>query len=130
MLVTTKWLSVQSWMLASARRKTGTARALAILSLRPSVVGQDEVANDGVDLVLPSTAAEHAVVADAGLQMMALLGRFDAGAEPVGGHRLADATHVVLLPFDREQGAASDGGRLDRLSAPGEESSSQAIAPG
>src|ERR1700734_618953 len=98
MLVTTKRLSVQLWMLASARRRPGPARALlAILRCGPSVVGQDEVADNRVDLVLPPTAAEDAVVADARLQMVALLRRFDAGAEPVCSHRLADATHVVLL---------------------------------
>ena len=54
-----------------------------------SAVGQDQVVHERVDLRLPPAAVEHAVVADAGLQVVALAHGPDVAAQIVGGERLA-----------------------------------------
>ena len=70
-----------------------------------------------VHLRLPTTAAEHAVVPDAGLEVMALLERAETPAQVVGGQGLPDRADVVALALDREQRGAPDGRRVDRAAA-------------
>ena len=75
----------------------------------PSVAGVDDVAEHRKDIAVPALAVEDAVMADAGLHVMALHVRPQAGAEFVGGERLTDGADVVALAFDSEQRGAADG---------------------
>jgi hypothetical protein len=52
-------------------------------------VGQNRVSHQRVDLAGPAAAAEHAVMADAGLHIVLLAIGPQAGTEIVGGYRLA-----------------------------------------
>ncbi len=81
---------------------------------------QDEVADHGIDLVLPALAVEGAVVADIGLQVMALQMRAQRVAEIVGGGRLAERADVVAAAFDGEQRRAADQAGIDLAAAVGE----------
>src|SRR5215831_17087428 len=78
-----------------------------------SVVRPDELSDQREHLQLPALAAEDAVMAGAGLQVMALHVGLEAGEEVVRRHRLPHGTDVVALAFDREQRGASDQGRVD-----------------
>ena len=79
-----------------------------------------------IDLVVPAVAAEHAVVADAGLHVVALEIGPQSGAQIVRGHGLADGADVVPLAFDREQHRAPDRARVDALALPLERAGRQA----
>src|SRR5437764_13058856 len=71
-------------------------------------VGQDRVSHQGIDLAGPPPAAEHAVMADAGLHVVFLAIGPEAGAEIVRRHGLADGANVVALALDGEQRGAAD----------------------
>src|SRR5262245_15642748 len=60
-----------------------------------SAAREDGVAHHGVDLGLPAPAVEDAVVADAGLQVVAAVHRPDRGAELVRRVGLTGAADVV-----------------------------------
>src|ERR1700686_3077112 len=62
-----------------------------------------EVAQQGIDLVVPAAAGENPVMADAGLHVMDLAIGAHAGAEVFGGGRLADRADIVLFALDRHQ---------------------------
>src|SRR4051812_7196319 len=83
-----------------------------------SIAGQDDILHDRIDLVVPALAAEHAVVADADLHVVALEIGAQAAAQVVGGERLADRADVVALALDGEQHGAADGAWFHRLLAP------------
>src|SRR6202790_3491028 len=78
-----------------------------------------EVAQQGIDLVVPAAAGEHAVMADAGLHVMDLAIGAYAGAEVLRGERLADRADIVLFAFDRHQPHPLDRGRVHRPAAIG-----------
>src|SRR5579883_2506814 len=82
-----------------------------------SIARQDDVLHQRIDLPLPLAAAEHAIVADARLHMVALEVGAQADAEVVRRDRLADRADVVLLALDGEQHGAPDRLRLDPLAA-------------
>src|SRR5581483_11083251 len=82
-----------------------------------SLARQDHVAHDRVDLLLPALAGEHAVVADAGLHVMAAFVGPDARAQVMGRRRLAQRADVVALAFHCEQRGAADGAGLDARAA-------------
>ncbi len=66
-----------------------------------------------VDAGLPALAAEHAVVAHAGLHVVALEVRAHAGAQVLRGERLPDRADVVALALDGEERHAPDRAGLD-----------------
>src|SRR6185437_4996672 len=74
----------------------------------------DEVAQDRINLVLPFAAGKHAVMADIGLNVGALLVFGNAGAEIVRGEGLAHGANVVALAFDRQERGVADRARIDR----------------
>src|SRR5262249_30882836 len=76
------------------------------------LAGENDVLDQRIDLVGPAVAAEHAIVADAGLHVVALEIGAQPGAEVVGGRGLADRADVVALAFDGEQHGAPDRLRL------------------
>src|SRR5262249_29255963 len=84
------------------------------------LAGQDHVAHDRVDLGLPAPAAEYAVMADAGLQVVALLVGLEAGAQVVRCRGLADGADVVALAFHGEQRGAPDRLGIDRTALVGQ----------
>src|SRR5215213_6374638 len=75
--------------------------------------GVDGFAYAGVDLGVPLASAKNAVVADAGLEVVDLEVRGDAGAEVLRGDGLAYGADVVALAFDGEEGGLADGGGVD-----------------
>src|SRR5216683_634470 len=68
----------------------------------PLFVGQYGVSHQGVDLPGPAPAAEHAVMADAGLHVVLLAIGPEARAKIVRRHGLADRADVVAFAFDGE----------------------------
>src|SRR6202043_2127855 len=79
-----------------------------------------EIPQQGIDLVVPAPAAEHAVMPDAGLHVMYFAVSADTGAQVLRGQRLADRADVVLLALDRHQAHALDRGGLNRPAAIGQ----------
>src|ERR1035437_11128173 len=93
----------------------------------PSIAGEDDVPQDGIDLGAPAKSAEDAVMADAGLQMVALPVRAQAAAQLVRGERLAQPADVVFLSLDRQQRGPRDRARFDGPAAPPEFSARQRV---
>src|ERR1700722_17774166 len=83
-----------------------------------SIARQNHILQNRIDLVLPALAREHAVMADAGLHVVALEIRAQLAAQVVRRHRLADSADVVALAFDGEQHGAPDRGRVDLVAVP------------
>ena len=81
----------------------------------PLIRRHDHIPHQRVDLAGPFLAAEYAVVADAGLQVVAFAVGEDVLAQGVGGHGLADRADVVALALDREQHGLADRGWIDAL---------------
>src|SRR5262249_35560448 len=73
----------------------------------------DEVAQLRIDAVAPAAAVEHAVMADARLQMVALLGCGEARQQAMDRRGLADGADVVVLALDGEDRGAGDGAGID-----------------
>src|SRR6516162_4941860 len=84
----------------------------------PLFVGQYGVSHQGIDLAGPAAAAEHAVVADAGLHVVLLAVGPEARAEIVRRHGLTDRADVVALAFDGEQRGAADRLGMDPAALP------------
>lgn len=80
--------------------------------------GEDGVAHDRIDVTLPAASAEHAVVADAGLAVMASPTERDPVAEVLRRGSLTDAADVIALTLDGEQEGPPDRRRVDELSSP------------
>src|SRR5262249_24493553 len=99
-------------LLASWRRSgittptTSSAPRFRCLGSDGLVVRADELADQREDLALPALPAEDAVMAGAGLQVVALHIGSEAGQEIMRRHRLTDRADVVALAFDREQSGA------------------------
>src|SRR5262245_49371478 len=109
-------------MMTSAVRPVSTSSgagsaAMVRIGMRPSLARQDDILQERIDLVVPAVAAEHAVMSDAGLHVMALEIGTQSRAQLVRGRGLADGADVVALAFDSEQHGALDGARLDPLAA-------------
>ena len=86
-----------------------TARGAAEPRARsPHCEAADDVAHDRIDLVLPAPAAEHAVVADAGLHVVGAQVGPQLAAQVLRGERLADRADVVAFALDRQQRGAAD----------------------
>src|ERR1044072_3389851 len=103
---------------AGAMRGTGMAPKQSAGRVRcriGSIARQDHVLQQRIDLRFPLLAGEHPVVAGAGLHVVALTVRLDAGAQVLRGERLANRADVVLLAFHGEQRGALDRARLDGL---------------
>ena len=75
---------------------------------RATFAGEDGVAHDGIHVALPAASAKHAVVADAGLEVMASPSQRDPVAEVLRRGGLADAADVIALTLDGEEDRASD----------------------
>src|ERR1700688_4895413 len=88
----------------------------------------DRLANERVDLGFPVAAAEHAVVADAGLHVAAAAFACDRAAEHVGRGGLPERGDIVLRALDREQRQVRDRVQLDALTAPLEASEPEVVA--
>jgi hypothetical protein len=71
-----------------------------------------------IHLTPPAVTAEYAIVARAGLQMMASLIRPEIATQIMSRDGLADATDVVALAFDCEQCRAPDGAGINAPSVP------------
>jgi hypothetical protein len=82
-----------------------------------SVVRHYEVPHDRIDLGFPLPAREHAVMADAGLQMVAFPEGGQLRAEIVGCNRLAHRADVIALSLNRQEGGPPDGAEIERLAA-------------
>src|SRR5664279_2305261 len=93
-------------------RNLASGEALVRRTEPPSIALQDDVSHHRIDLVLPGAAREHAVMADAGLHVVALAGGAQRRAQVVRGQRLPDRADVVLLAFHRKQHGALDRRRL------------------
>src|SRR3984957_12547916 len=83
-----------------------------------SIARQNHILQNRINLVLPALAGEHAVMADAGLHVVALEIRAQLAAQVVRRHRLADGANVVALALDGEQHGAPDRGRVDLVAVP------------
>src|SRR5664279_5920213 len=91
-------------------RNLAAGEALERRNEPPSIALQNDVLHHRIDLVLPGAAREHAVMADAGLHVVALARGPQRRAQVVRGQRLPDRADVVLLALHGEQHGA-----LDRL---------------
>src|SRR5262245_9916299 len=100
---------------ATSGRGTRTHRAPPD---KVSLAGENDVLYQRIDLVGPAVAAEHAVMPDPGLHVMALEIGAQSAAQVVRGRGLADRADVVALALDREQHGAPDRPRLDPLALP------------
>lgn len=89
------------------------------------IAGEDEVAHHGIDLSLPSCAAEHAIVARPRLQMMALEVGLQRRAEIVRRDCLPDGADIVPLAFNREERRAAYRARVDAAVVHGEQAASE-----
>src|SRR5215469_7503961 len=78
------------------------------------------VTEHGIDLLLPALAAEHAVMADSGLEMVALARGREPGQEVVGRGGLADGADIVAFALHRQQQGIADLGEVDTPAAIGE----------
>src|SRR5262245_10318557 len=85
---------------------------------KASLAGENDVLHQRIDLVGPAVAAEHAVMSDPGLHVMALEIGAQSAAQVVRGRGLADRADVVPLALDRKQHRALDRPRLDPLALP------------
>ena len=110
--------------LTALRRPLSATRAqpTTLTSGRRAVCGrpllrEHEIGDARRDLGAEARAVEHAVVADAELQIMRLALRRNVDAQPVRGLGLADAGNVVVLAFDGEQRGVADLARIDRPAA-------------
>src|SRR4029077_10970132 len=83
-----------------------------------SIARQNHVLQDRINLVLPALAGKDAVMADAGLHVVALEIGAQLAAQVVRGHRLADGADVVALAFNGEQHGAPDRRRVDLAAVP------------
>src|SRR4051794_41714443 len=81
------------------RSGVGGARLRAF----PELDGADHLADAGLDLGAPAGAVEHAVMADAGLDVVQAQVRRQVAAQVLGGLGLPAAGDVVLLALDRHQ---------------------------
>src|SRR5262245_31659255 len=107
-------MSMMTSAVRPVSRSSGAGSAAMVrIGMHPSLARQDDVLQQRIDLVVPAVAAEHAVVPDAGLHVVALEIGPQARAQLVRGRGLADGTDIVALAFDREQHGALDGARLD-----------------
>lgn len=77
----------------------------------------NDVAHARVDLLIPLAAAEHPLVAHAGLYMVRSLVRSHTCAQFQCGHGLANGTNSVALALDRHERRAPGCGRMDLTSA-------------
>jgi hypothetical protein len=93
------------------------------------------IAQNRINKIAPALAAEHAVMADAGLHMVSLhilhmvslhIGT-QIAAQFLGGHRLADGADVVPFAFDSEKRGAPDRLRIDPLAAPFQDTAWQRV---
>ena len=76
--------------------RTGKAAAVRPATCRPTLTRHlDHRPHQRIDLLRPAPPVEHAVMPGAGLQVMALHRRADAGAQFLRRHRLADGADVV-----------------------------------
>src|SRR6202042_2002900 len=82
------------------------------------IARQNHVLQNRIDLVLPALAGKHAVMADAGLHVVALEIGAELAAQVVRRHRLADSANIVALAFDGEQHGTPDRGRIDLVAVP------------
>jgi hypothetical protein len=83
-----------------------------------SGAGQNRILYDRVDLAAPAITAEHAIMADARLQVVTFHIGPQAARKVLSRERLADAADVVPLAFYREQHGALDRARIDLLTTP------------
>src|SRR5579859_7136589 len=81
---------------------------------------QDEILHDRIDLTFPAPAAEHTIMADAGLQMMPFHERFQSGAQIMRGQGLARSADIVALALYRQKTGAADPGGIDLEAAESE----------
>src|SRR5579864_6303209 len=79
--------------------------------------GPDQLADSRIDFRLPAASAEDAIMPDPGLQVMALPGRVQPGAQLLRGKGLADRADVVVLALDGHQRGAPDRPGLDLAAA-------------
>ena len=79
--------------------------------------GTDHFTNPRLDFRAIAGAVEHAVVANARLQIVIVLVGRNVGAQVVGRFGLADATDVVAFAFDCHDGGAADGRTIDQFAA-------------
>src|SRR6204780_1139110 len=82
------------------------------------IARQNHVLQNRINLVLPAFAGKDAVMADAGLHVVALEIGAQLAAQIVRGDGLADGADVVALAFDGEQHGAPDRGRIDTITVP------------
>ena len=94
-----------------AQKGLSLDQLLALRALVAAVVRQDEIGDARRDLGAEARAVEHAVMADARLQVVRLLVVRKVRAELVRRLGLPDAGNVVVLALDGEQRDAPDRAR-------------------
>lgn len=77
----------------------------------------NEVPHQRIDFRIPAPSVEYAVMADAGLDVVALHVGPDARAQVLRRECLADSANVIPFTLDREQKGALDGARIDASTA-------------
>src|SRR3954468_5183147 len=83
--------------------RSGFRQRLALGAFAAAVVRQHEVGNARCDLGAKAGAVEHAIMADARLQIVHFVFVRDVDAQALRGLRLPDARNIVVLALDREK---------------------------
>src|SRR6201999_90238 len=97
-------ISTQRLDCASAFETAGLRRC----AVESSIALQNDVLDHRIDLVLPRPSREHAIMADAGLHVVALAIGPQRRAHVMRGERLPDRADIVLFAFHGEQHRALD----------------------
>src|SRR6185312_4894257 len=88
----------------------------------------NEIAQLRIDDVAPAAAIEDAVMADAGLDVIALLAGIEPGQQLMHRRGLADGADIVLLALDGEDRGAADRAGIDRHAMRDELAARQGLA--
>src|SRR6516165_5906258 len=107
------WTGIPLWLFVEHDLfETGFQLSGSCCDFPSSIARQDHVLDDRIDLVFPALAGEHAVMADAGLHVVALEIGTQLPAKVVRGDRLANRADVVALALDGQQHGAADCARI------------------
>src|SRR5579872_54502 len=111
------WALKQGWVERAAR--TILKRRTTVLSRSHSIHHLDHLAHPRIHLARPTPAAEHAIMADAGLHVVLFQIDRNSMAQIQRGHGLADRADIVALAFHRQQTCPTNRFGLHHLPMPG-----------
>src|SRR6516165_6908724 len=113
------WTGIPLWLFVEHDLfETGFQLSGSCCDFPSSIARQDHVLDDRIDLVFPALAGEHAVMAGAGLHVVALEIGAQLLAEVVCRDGLADCADVIALALNGQQLGAPDRARIDGFTAP------------